>query len=68
MTDFKIGDRVERINGSNYDMKVGDTGTICKNMGANWYLLEEYPECEHNGGNLRLVTKINWRKRLENGK
>ena len=64
--EFKIGDRVERINGPNCDMKDGDTGTICKNMGANWYLLEEYPECEHNGGNLRLVDKINWRKRLEN--
>jgi len=69
---FKIGDTVKRCIRNNLYMKIGDVGIITKAEKASFGNAEMYTINDNFGGNngvfLKLVNKINWRKRLENGK
>ena len=69
---FKVGDTVERCICNNLYMKIGDVGIITKAEKASFGNAEMYTINDKLGGNngyfLKLVNKINWRKRLENGK
>ena len=70
---FKVGDTVKRcICNNSPSMIVGDVGIITKAEKASFGNAEMYTINDKLGGNngyfLKLVNKINWRKRLENGK
>ena len=59
MKNFKIGDRVRRININHYSMQIGDIGTIIwiNDMGCT-VRLKEYPHF-HTRNNLTKVGSIN---------
>jgi len=53
---FKVGDIVERIQGTSAKMYVGDIGTVSKVIDDEWIMIKEYPDDEHASNRFVLVS------------